>query len=72
LNLARTKATEFINDGKRRSDQIVTDAKERAGSILTDAEKMLNDAREKAEEESARVKSAFRAGSDQFKSEKRS
>ena len=70
LKFARKKASEIINDGKRRSDDIITEAKERAGSILTDADKMLSDAKERAGEEAGKVKTAFRAGVDAYKSEK--
>jgi len=66
LNLARAKAVDIVNEGKRRSEDIITEAKERAGSILTDADRVLNDARE----EGGKVKAAFRAGVDAYRSEK--
>ncbi|MFI5252272.1 MAG: YtxH domain-containing protein [Bacteroidota bacterium] len=70
LKAARSKAVDIINEGRRRSEQIITEAKERAGHILTDADKMLNDARERAGEEQGKIKTAFRAGVDAYKSEK--
>ncbi len=70
LKFARAKAVDIINEGKRLSDQIVSDAKEQAGHILADAEKILSTARDRAGEESGKVKAAFRAGVDTYKSEK--
>jgi gas vesicle protein len=70
LRQARSKAVDIINEGKRRSDDIITEAKTRAGNIINDADKMLSDARERAIEEQGKVKSAFRAGVDAYKSEK--
>ena len=67
---ARAKTIEVINEGKNRSDQLVSDAKEKAEHILGSAEKVLTGIRERAEEETGRVKSAFRSGVDAYKSEK--
>jgi gas vesicle protein len=70
LNIARAKAVDMVNEGKRRSDQIITEAKERAGTILNDADRMLSDVRDRAGDEGGKVKAAFRAGVDAYKSEK--
>ena len=59
-----------MNEGKTRSDRLVSDAKEKAEHILGNAEKVLTDIRERAGGESGRVKSAFRAGVDAYKTEK--
>ena len=66
LSLARAKAVDIVNEGKRRSDDIISEAKERAGSLLNDADRVLNDARD----EGNKVKAAFRAGADAYRSEK--
>ena len=70
LKVARSKAIDIINEGKRRSDQLVSEAKEKAEHLLGDAEKVLTDIRERTGEESSKVKAAFRAGVDAYKSEK--
>jgi gas vesicle protein len=70
VKVARAKAVEVVNQGKTRSDQVVSDAKEKAGHILDDAEKVLHGIRERAGTEPGRVKAAFRAGVDAYKSEK--
>ena len=70
MKTARSKTIDVINEGKSRSDQLVSDAKEKAEHILGSAEKVLTGIRERAGEDSSRVKSAFRAGVDAYKSEK--
>jgi len=70
VRMARAKAIDVINEGKNRSDQLVSDAKEKAEHILGGAEKVLTGIRERAGEESGRVRSAVRAGMDAYKSEK--
>ncbi len=70
LKLARSKSIDVINDGKRRSSQLVSEVKEKANHILEDANKVLSDARERTTEEHGKIKAAFRAGVDAYKSEK--
>jgi len=70
LKGAKAKTVDVVNEGKRRSDQLVSEAKEQAEHILGDAERMLTGIRERAGEDTGRVKAAFRAGIDTFKSEK--
>ncbi len=67
--MARNKAADIINDGKRRSDQIITDAKEQAGHLLDDADKLISSARERVGDETKKVNAAFRAGVDTYKKE---
>ena len=70
---ARMKALDIINEGKKRSDHIVTEAKKKADNILDDANRLMAGIREKsgaAIEEAGKVKSAFRAGVDAYKSER--
>ncbi|HUN64583.1 MAG TPA: YtxH domain-containing protein [Bacteroidota bacterium] len=67
---ARTKGSDMINEGKERSDQLIADAKEKAEHILGNAEKVLSGIRQRAGEEPGKVKSAFRAGMDAYRSEK--
>ncbi|MBI4548038.1 MAG: YtxH domain-containing protein [Ignavibacteriae bacterium] len=66
----RSKTTELVNKGKERSEQLVGEVKEKAGHLLDDADKMLSDIRSRATEESGRVKSAFRAGVETYKTER--
>jgi gas vesicle protein len=70
IKAATTKGKELINQGKSRSEQLVTETKEKAEHILDDAEKVLSGIRERATTEGGKVKAAFRAGVDAYKSEK--
>ena len=78
---AKEKASQLINNGKKKSDFFVADAKEKADSLLDESEKILSDAKDKAgnyvptgkfkiEKESERLKSALKAGMDAYKTEK--
>lgn len=81
LQIAKTKATDLINEGRRKSEELISDAKKKAGTLIDDANSILNDAKEKATTtigttkekiavESDRVKDAFKAGLDAFNQEK--
>ena len=81
LQIAKTKATVLINEGRRKSEELISDAKKKAGTLIDDANSILNDAKEKATttigttkekiaNESDRVKDAFKAGLDAFNQEK--
>ena len=81
MKIAKSKASDLINDGKKKSEQIIKDAKEKATSLLDDANSVLSDAKTKATEkfgvakekitvESERIKDAFKAGVDAYKDEK--
>ncbi|MBL8008284.1 MAG: YtxH domain-containing protein [Ignavibacteria bacterium] len=81
LQIAKTKATDLINEGRRKSEELISDAKKKAGTLIDDANSILNDAKEKATttigttkekiaNESDRVKDAFKAGLDAFNQEK--
>ncbi len=83
LSNAKQKATEIINEGKKKSERLVSDAKVKVESLLHDAEKVLNDAKSKAGDyvssgkdtivkEGEKLKSAFKAGVDAYKSEQKS
>jgi gas vesicle protein len=80
---AKDKASQLINEGKKKSEKIVADAKEKVDTILGEAEKILSDAKSKAgnfvqankeklEKESDRLKTAIKAGMDAYKYEKES
>ena len=80
---AKHKASELINEGKKRSEKLIFDAKSKSGELLKDAEKIFSDAKTKAsttvhqgkefiEDESARLKSAVKAGVDAYKETKNS
>ncbi|MCB0729122.1 MAG: YtxH domain-containing protein [Ignavibacteriae bacterium] len=81
LQIAKTKASDMINEGKRKSEELITDARKKANSLIGDANSILNDAKEKATNtlgetkeklthETERVKDAFKAGMDAFNQEK--
>ena len=81
LQIAKTKATDLINEGKRKSEELISDAKKRAGTLIDDANSILNDAKEKATTaigstkeklsgETEKVKEAFKAGLDAYNQEK--
>jgi gas vesicle protein len=81
LQIAKTKASDMINEGKRKSEELITDARKKANSLIGDANSILNDAKEKAtntlgetkeklSHETDRVKDAFKAGMDAFNQEK--
>jgi gas vesicle protein len=80
---AKQKATEIINEGKKKSEKLVIEAKSKVESLLHDAEKVLADAKSKAgdyvtsgketiSKESEKLKGAFKAGVDAYKSEQKS
>jgi gas vesicle protein len=78
---AKDKASQLINEGKKKSEKLVSDTKEKVDALLGEAEKILSDAKgkagdyahagkEKIEKESERLKTAIRAGMDAYKTEK--
>lgn len=81
LQIAKTKASDLINEGKRKSEELISDAKKKAGNLIDDANSILTDAKHKASSaienakgklsgESERVKEAFKAGVEAFNQEK--
>ena len=73
LKVAKSRAVDIVNEGKERSDRLVSDARKKAENILGDAEKIMSGARDKTgsvTEEGGKIKAAFRAGMDAYKSEK--
>jgi gas vesicle protein len=70
LKTTKSKAQDFVNQGKTRSDQLISDAKEKAEHIMGDADKVLSEIRERAGNESGKIKAAFRAGVEAYKGEK--
>jgi gas vesicle protein len=78
---AKDKASDLINEGKKKSERLVTETKEKVETLLSEAERILTDAKEKAgsvvhvgkeklEKESDRLKTAIKAGMDAYKTEK--
>jgi len=78
---ARTKAKYLINEGKKRSERLISDAKTKSDELLKDAEKIFSDAKSKAsgavqtgkrtiENETDKLKTAFKAGVDAYKESK--
>jgi gas vesicle protein len=81
ISTAKEKASQLINEGKKKSERLVADTKEKVDSLLDEAEKILSDAKEKTntfaqsgkekiEKEGERLKTAIKAGLDTYKSEK--
>jgi gas vesicle protein len=68
--VAKTKAVEIINEGKKRSESLITEAKKRAESLLGDAEKILTEAKDRVGTEESRIKDAVKAGAEAYKSGK--
>lgn len=54
LTKARAKASELIDEGKKRSGEVMTDARKKADTLLGDAEKILTDARTRVSGESGK------------------
>lgn len=82
LQVAKTKASDLINEGRRKSEELISDAKKKAGTLIDDANTILNDAKTKASSalgttkeklthETDRVKDAFKAGLDAYNQEKK-
>ena len=80
---AKDKASQLINECKKKSEKLFSDTKEKVDALLGEAEKILIDAKgkagdyahagkEKIEKESERLKTAIRAGMDAYKTEKES
>jgi len=80
---AKVKASEIINEGKKRSERIISDAKVKVENLLQDAEKVLSEAKSKTGEyvasgkdniqkEGEKLKNAFKAGVDAYKNEQNS
>ncbi|MDZ4712467.1 MAG: YtxH domain-containing protein [bacterium] len=81
VQVAKTKASDLINEGKRKSEELISDAKKKANSLIGDANTILNDAKQKATTtlnttkdklniEADRVKDAFKSGMDAYNQEK--
>jgi len=82
MQIAKTKANDLINEGKKKSEMLIQEAKKKANSLLDDANKLLSsakdkasgkmtDAKEKISSESDRIKDAFKAGVEAYKDEKK-
>jgi gas vesicle protein len=76
----KNKASEMINEGKRKFTMIMNDVKSKPEEILKDAERVFNDAKvkakdvlhsgkEKIETETERLKSSVEAGIETYKKE---
>ena len=81
IEQARGKANSLINDGKKKSEKLISETKVKVDALLKEAEEILHDAKgkasvavesgkEKFSKESDKIKSAFKAGVDTYKSEK--
>jgi len=80
---AKIKASELINEGKRKYAMIMNDVKSKPEEMLNDAERVFKDAKmktsdalhsgkEKIELEADRLKSSVKAGIDAYKEAKKS
>jgi gas vesicle protein len=83
LDVAKDKATEVMNEGKKKSEVLVADAKRKATELYQDAEKVFQGAKQKATEavsstketvltEGEKLKSAVKAGVDAYNETKNS
>jgi gas vesicle protein len=83
LDVAKDKATEVMNEGKKKSEVIVADAKRKASELYQDAEKVFQSAKQKATDavsstketvitEGEKLKSAVKAGVDAYNETKHS
>jgi len=83
LEVAKEKAVEIINDGKKKGEKLISEAKVRADELLKDAEKLFDQAKTKTTEvvstsketiveEGNRLKTAVKAGLDAYKESKNS
>jgi len=70
------QALSTINQGKIQAEKLVQTAKEQAGSLINSADRIIQEARFKAstareniQESSLKIKDAFKAGADAFKTE---
>ena len=81
LQIAKTKASDLINEGKRKSEELISEAKQKATSLIGDANNILNEAKQKASNalgstkeklssETDRVKDALKAGVEAYNQEK--
>jgi gas vesicle protein len=70
LQDAQEKAKTIINEGKEKSGALVVEAKRRADTLLKDAENILSGAKQRVSEEGERLKSAVKAGVDNYKEER--
>jgi len=81
ISNAKDKASQLINEGKKKSEKLVADTKEKVETLLNEAEKILSEAKDKAgnvvstgkekiEKEGERLKTALKAGMEAYKSEK--
>ena len=81
LQIAKTRASDLINEGKRKSEELISDAKKKASTLIGDANTILNEAKQKAtntlgstkdmiSSEADRVKDAFKSGVDAYNQEK--
>lgn len=80
---AKDKASQIINDGKKKSEKIVSDAKVKVDQLLDEAEKILADAKDKTgkyadigkvqiEKQAVKLQSAINAGVEAYNTEKES
>ena len=83
VDIAKEKAADAVNEGKKKSERLITDAKVKAEALMKDAEKLFSDAKVKANDaysqgketissETGKIKSAVKAGIDAYKETKNS
>lgn len=70
LKIAKQKAIEIVNEGKKQSELLIIDARKKAEDILGDAEKLVSQVRDKTVEEGKKIKDAVQAGVDTYKKER--
>lgn len=79
---AKVKATELMNDGKKKSEKLIAETKIKVDGLMKEAEQVLQEAKSKTndiiasgksnlEKESEKLKNAFKAGMDAYKNEQK-
>ncbi|HMS66374.1 MAG TPA: YtxH domain-containing protein [Ignavibacteria bacterium] len=67
LQIAKSKAGDLINEGRRKSEELISDARKKAGTLIDDANVILNDAKEKATTTIDSTKEKLVSGTDKIK-----
>jgi len=78
---AKDKASQIINDGKKKSEKLVFDAKVKVDLLLDEAEKILSEAKDKSdkfadigkiqiEKQAGKLQNAINAGVEAYNSDK--
>ena|SRR5690349_12259921 len=70
-DIARTKATDIIANGRKKADELILDAKAKASTISKGAERMYVQGKDLVVDEASKIKDAVKAGVDSYKDERK-